>query len=995
MSEKKKDRTIFRVLVLPLISILAVEMFVLAASLLFGGVMKKLNQNAKDMVSQQVENRGNYLLNDMIGNWSNLDLISKEINSVVQEKLDSGEITLEELYEKGGGSDEILKVLCPELIQTMRNKQVSGIFMILNTQELSGDGPDSLQGIYLRDLDPTSTPSQRNEDVLTERAPVEVVRSGWIATDTGWQPSFSREDGVENPMFYQPFSAAYEDGGKLAAKEYGYWSAVPYTLSGDKRLAISYSQPLILEDGTVYGVLGVELLEDYMQSQLPCGELMENESGSYFLAVSKEGDNSLFPVILSSESMTMESLKDLHFSLEEDGREAFDDTGQYFGAVKPLVVYRNNAPFESDNWYLLGIGAKKNLYAFSRQIRAMMVLSFALTLIIGLLGILLVSYQLSKPIRHLSHEVEQAKKSSLLPNLPDTGIREIDQFADAIVMLQQEVMDSSTRFLQIINMASVDIGGYEVKDGAGSVFVTGNYFPMLGMEDVDVENMTPETFWEKLECAKRSLESTSSEEGGIVYKVPLDENRMRYVRFEDMKEGSRHVGLVEDVTTSTLERMRVERERDCDGLTKLYSRRGFRRVADALFLNPDKLKQAGLLMIDLDNLKSTNDTYGHNFGDMYIQTAAKCFSENTPENTLCARISGDEFLILFYGYNSFVEIWEKLEELYRAIGKVEFHFPDGSSMGLSASGGVAWYPKDSRDLSDLMKYADFAMYQVKCSKKGEFKEFDDSAYQQKVLKNQIRMEFNQMLEGELINYHFQPIFHSRSGEVFAYEALMRVDFPMLRSPETVLNIAREEGRMHDIERLTMFRASQCYCDLLKKGKVSKKALLFLNSIANESMTKEEGQKYHEAFSHIQKRVVVEITEAEHLDMDLINSKRETEGFSGMFALDDYGSGYNSEINLLELKPEFVKVDITIVRDIDSDVNKQQIVSNMVIYAHKRNMMVIAEGLETPEEVQKCLELRVDLLQGYFLARPGEVPPAINPQASQMIKEYWKNHPAKG
>lgn len=991
MSGKKKDRTIFRVLVLPMISILALELFVLAGSLQFGGVMRELNENARDMLKQQVENRGNYLLTEMIGNWSNLDMISAQMNSIVEEKINSGEITLEDLDKNTKGSQELLTAICPELIQGMRNKQVSGIFLILNTGTFSGeDGLDALQGIYLRDLDPSSAPSPRNEDILTERAPVEVVRSGRIATDTGWQPAFSGEDGGKSPYFYKPFLAAYKDEGKLPAKEYGYWTAEPYTLSGDKRLAISYSVPLILEDGTVYGVLGVEILTDYMRSLLPCGELMEQEQGSYLLAVSKEGDHRLLPVLSSSEAMTGEALNELVFSLEEkDSGEAYDDSGNYFGAVKPLIIYSNNGPFESDRWYLLGIGAQKNLYAFSRQIQTMLFLSFILTIVIGLIGILFVSYRLSKPIKHLSHEVEQAKKSSLLPELTDTGIREIDQFAHAIVRLQKEVMDSSTRFLQIINMASVDIAGYEVKEGAEEVFVTENYFPMLGLSGVDTEMLTPEEFLEKSMHARQSLQSSVSEENGIVYKVPLDAHRVRYVRFEDMQDGKRHVGLVEDVTASTLERMRVERERDCDGLTKLFSRRGFRREADALFLNPERLKQAGLLMIDLDNLKSTNDTYGHNFGDMYIQTAAKCFSENTPDDTLCARISGDEFLILFYGYDSYVEIWEKLKDLYRAIGEVKFHFPDGTSMGLSASGGVAWFPKDSRNLSDLMKYADFAMYQVKCTKKGELKEFDEQAYQQKIFLNQSRLEFNQMLEGEGLTYHFQPIFYGRDGNVFAYEALMRVNFPTLRSPETVLKIAREEGRMQDIERLTMFRASQCYCTLLEEGKVKEEALLFLNSIANVSMTKEEGQRYHEEFSHIQGRVVVEITEEDHLDMELINKKRATEGFSGMFALDDYGSGYNSEINLLELTPEFVKVDIIIVRNIDSDSNKQQIVSNIVEYAHKRDMMVIAEGLETQNEVQKCLELGVDLLQGYFLARPGEVPPEINPEAYRVIKDYWE------
>ena len=79
-----------------------------------------------------------------------------------------------------------------------------------------------------------------------------------------------------------------------------------------------------------------------------------------------------------------------------------------------------------------------------------------------------------------------------------------------------------------------------------------------------------------------------------------------------------------------------------------------------------------------------------------------------------------------------------------------------------------------------------------------------------------------------------------------------------------------------------------------------------------------------------------------------------------------------------------------MRDIDKDANKQQVVSNIVEYAHKRDMMVIMEGLETAAEVEKSLELGVDLLQGYFLARPGEVPPVISAEAGQLIRTYWEN-----
>ena len=673
----------------------------------------------------------------------------------------------------------------------------------------------------------------------------------------------------------------------------------------------------------------------------------------------------------------------------DNHKEVETESGRYYGAVKPLVVYSNNAPFDSDKWYLVGIGAKEKLFAFAIQMERILAASFVLTMLIGLVGIFWVSYKLSKPIRRLSCEVDEAKQGNVLPVLSATGIREIDQFAGAITRLQGEVIDSSTRFVQIMNMASVELAGYEIKEGSDSVFVTENYFSLMGLEGVDIGNLTAEGFRRKQKEALQNLEYTVSEDGSMVYQIPVQPEGIRYLRFENVTEGERQVGLIEDVTVSTLERMRVEQERDCDGLTKLYARRGFRRVADALFLKPDKLKHAGLLMIDLDNLKSTNDRFGHNFGDRYIQTAGRCFLENTPANTICARISGDEFLLLFYGYEDRNEIREKIGNLYRAIGEVEFVLPNGSNMGLSASGGVAWYPEDGRELSELMKYSDFAMYQVKRSRKGGLLEFDAEAYQEKMHQNQCRLEFNQLLESRELHYHYQPIFHGRTGEPYAYEALMRVNLPTLRSPETVLRLAKEEGRMNEIECMTLFNSCECYERLLERGEVSGQAFLFVNSIANAQMTKEEEREFHEKFAQLQPRIVIEITEAEHLDMELVEGKKSVEGFSGMFALDDYGSGYNSEINLLELKPHFVKVDITIVRNIDKDTNKQQIVTNIVQYAHKRNMMVIAEGLESAEEVRKSLELGVDLLQGYFLARPGAVPPAISREAYQLIREYWE------
>ena len=150
------------------------------------------------------------------------------------------------------------------------------------------------------------------------------------------------------------------------------------------------------------------------------------------------------------------------------------------------------------------------------------------------------------------------------------------------------------------------------------------------------------------------------------------------------------------------------------------------------------------------------------------------------------------------------------------------------------------------------------------------------------------------------------------------------------------------------------------------------------------------EEYAQRYPELLKRLVVEITEQEDLDRACLERKRNVPGFSGSFALDDYGSGYSNEKTLLELAPAYIKLDLSIIRDIDSDPDKQQIVENIVSYAHQRGMKIIAEGLETPAELLNVLELDVDLLQGYFLAKPSAVPKPVSAESVAVIERFRKH-----
>ena len=518
------------------------------------------------------------------------------------------------------------------------------------------------------------------------------------------------------------------------------------------------------------------------------------------------------------------------------------------------------------------------------------------------------------------------------------------------------------------------------------MFVTDNFFSLLGKPEMQGEPLSVRRFEEVLKGIREKNPCDHTAEGDELLTIQQPDG-VRYIMLRSTIEGHAKIGLAEDVTAAVLERKRIEHERDHDILTGLYNRQAFNRVCTELFAAPERMGVAALMMMDLDNLKHINDTYGHDWGDQYIRRTGQCLRDNTPAGTVCARLSGDEFLVLFHGYRSRDAVREKIDCLTKAMRQSVALLPSGNALHISLSGGIAWYPDDGQDWETLKKYADFAMYQVKHSEKGRVEEFDIGVYNREAYAERTRREFRQLLSNAQVFYCFQPIFSARSGRVVAYEALMRSDLPTLRSPATIMKLAREQGALYEIERITFTKALETFDSLCRAGSVSGDAMLFVNSIANTCLSHEDGKYINSHWHELCRRMVVEITEEEEIDYEALERKRNAPGFSGMFALDDYGSGYSNENTLLQLAPRFVKVDITIIRGIDTSPDKQQILRNMVAYAH--SMKIVAEGVETAAELRTVIELGADLLQGYFLARPAIVPGAIAPEAAGIIQELQR------
>lgn len=979
-----RGRSIFRRILKPLCLLTILEALFLVLVLQGVGVLRQLNQNSFDLFKKQVDNRQSYLQAQMTGRWMQLDDLADDINDQTRRLLASGALELSELDSSGEQSAALILRVVDQLIAELYSKQVSGIYLVFNTHDLRADAAEGRwaekTGIYIRDNDPLSVASEKYADLLLECAPVPVVQSLTLSTDSGWEQRF--KFGTSQPYgqwLTEPYTAAAESGGRLDASDCGLWS-LRYDAQGSP--ALSYSLPLILPDGRVYGVLGVELLSGYLASQMPTAEL--DEKGAYALLMTTEEPEQLTGGTLCAVNDRSGSFRlgsQVTLTPSDCGGYTVTQGGTgYSVSLTRLSLYSRNAPFEQQRWYVMGAVPTARLFAFTAEVRATLVVTVILMLAFGSVGALLASWHIARPITALRRELETSWDRGI-PQLSSTGISEVDDFAGEITSLSRDVVNSSRRFLSIMEMSSIDMGGYELEEESGFLFVTDNFFRLLGLEDATAEN--PAQFRRQMTRVAASAVVEPATDGGKVYAIDNGSGGTRYIHVQETQVESRHIGVAEDVTAQILERKRIEYERDYDLLTGICNRRAFYRDGDQLLRSP-QLGIAVGVMIDLDNLKGVNDTYGHEWGDRYIVAGTQCIQEHVPEHSLIARVSGDEFSLLLYGFRDCQEARAAVAELQRGFRESSFLLPDGQTKAIGASGGFCF--AQGEQLRELMKRADYAMYLIKHGRKNAFGEFDPGLYQASETEREKLRAFRRVLREGRFCYVYQPIVDTRTGQVHAYEALLRVEDEEFSGTEEFLRMARKENALDEIERMTWHNALSGFRRLMEDGLVSAEARIFINSQVGRLLGPEEQKELIRQFGDLRENTVMEVVETDDVSAHLSRLRDGSlELYARCFALDDFGTGYNSEKNLLELMPRYVKLDMVLVRKVHEHGDRQRLISGLIGFAHEQNMLVLAEGVESLAELACLLDLGVDLIQGFLLARPARTPEELNPDALTLIR----------
>ncbi len=398
-----------------------------------------------------------------------------------------------------------------------------------------------------------------------------------------------------------------------------------------------------------------------------------------------------------------------------------------------------------------------------------------------------------------------------------------------------------------------------------------------------------------------------------------------------------------------------------DALTGLLNMRGYTGIMKERRANlSGKGKLLRIISIDVENLKGINDVYGYAEGDKLLCDLASIMRSSANDGDISVRVSGDEFFIA--GIIDDESDDRASVSLERNVSMLNMGKRD---YGVSLYTARVTAPLDGERVIETLPYD--AAYQRTLNKDSHARMHKTETATGGTFDPEERRQVVRLLNENLFSYFFQPIVSAKTGEIFAYEALMRSGEEFRLSPVTILNHAEELDRLCDIEKYTMMNV---FAFLKEHAAEFSDKLLFINCIPSCALPDAEFEQLYRMYGDVMNRAVIEFTEqnetsAEQLDTLLKRSRRG--GFK--IAVDDYGTGYSNISSLLSFSPYVVKIDRSLIMNIHKDRRKQHFTKNIIDYAHDNSFLALAEGVEITEELGTVISMGVDLIQGFYTAKP--------------------------
>ncbi|MDD3343158.1 MAG: EAL domain-containing protein [Sulfurospirillaceae bacterium] len=498
---------------------------------------------------------------------------------------------------------------------------------------------------------------------------------------------------------------------------------------------------------------------------------------------------------------------------------------------------------------------------------------------------------------------------------------------------------------------------------------------------LSIEKYLPLMVIEKLEA----LYTRGEYEGCCLVETVLDSMTQGMLPVEFTLQSARFGGvdyfviLCADITERKKAETQIYTLAFYDPLTQLPNRQLLNdRMTQALANSQRHRKYGAILFIDLDNFKALNDTKGHHMGDELLVAVAKRIQSILRDGDTLGRLGGDEFIVLLEGLNYQEE--KAALEAEKFANRIKYIINQPYTLSecehtCSPSIGIVLFVGNTHDKDSLLKYADIAMYQAKQAGRNTFCFYDPAM--QVTIQNKLNMEQElrtAIVQKQLILY-YQPQVNIM-GEMVGLEALVRWNHPLkgLVPPIEFIPLAEETGLIISLGNWVLEEA----CLQLKRWEKKRAGRKKLNISVNVSAKQFQETNFYDTVAEVVKRTKIskfslklELTESLIVENihETISKIKAIRALGIGFSLDDFGTGYSSLSYLKRLPLDELKIDQSFVRDINTDLNDAMIVRTIIDVAQNFDLEVIAEGVETKEQMQFLEENGCSLFQGYFFGRP--------------------------
>jgi diguanylate cyclase (GGDEF)-like protein/PAS domain S-box-containing protein len=414
-----------------------------------------------------------------------------------------------------------------------------------------------------------------------------------------------------------------------------------------------------------------------------------------------------------------------------------------------------------------------------------------------------------------------------------------------------------------------------------------------------------------------------------------------------------------------------------DTMTKMANRMQFQHLLQQGIARTRRLRQhLALLYIDIDRFKDINDTFGHTAGDTSLEIFARRMAGELGENATAGRLAGDEFAVLFSGFDDVVrltgEVSMRARRLLRAIGR-PFQI-QGEEIFITASMGIAVCPRDGEDVAELLRNADAALYRAKKAGGNCFEfytaDMNTAAVERLMLKSKLR----RALERDELALHYQPKYSVKTGRVEGVEALLRWDLPDRGSipPSDFIPLAEETNLILQLGEWVLSKVCGDYRQWQQELAVPVRVSV------NLSLRQLQQQRFLERVQAIFRShgvsptsLELEITETTLME-DINRTVRILDSLYAMglhLAIDDFGTGYSSLGALQQFPIGTLKIDQSFVRDLATNRDDAAIVETIIKMARSLKMEVVAEGVESQAQLEFLRRLGCDYVQGRLFGHP--------------------------